>query len=73
MTLVPTKARLERLHAAALDANGGRRSGFLLFGLLDDYTVYTGERWLESSARPVGDDDRARVPLLSPVPGAQAA
>jgi hypothetical protein len=73
LTLVPTQARLERLHAAALEASGGRRTGFLLFGLLDDYTVFTRERWLERSARPVGDDASRRVPLLAPTPGARAA
>ena len=73
LTLVPTQARLDRLHAAALEASGGRRTGFLLFGLLDDYTVYTRERWLERSARPVGNDGSARVPPLAPAPEAQAA
>jgi hypothetical protein len=73
VTLVPTKARLERLRAAALEANGGRRTGFLLFGLLDDYTVFTRERWLEPSARPVGDDEAAPVSLLPPASCVQAA
>jgi hypothetical protein len=73
LTLVPTFARLERLHAAALEATGERRTGFLLFGLLDDYTIFTRGRWLERSARPVNDDSSARVQLLSPPAHTQTA
>jgi hypothetical protein len=73
VTLVPTTARLERLRQAALQANGGRRTGFLLFGLLDNYTVFTRERWLESSALPVGDDETSRVSLVPPTAIARAA
>jgi hypothetical protein len=65
LTLVPTKARLDKLHAAALAANDGRKSGFLIFGLLDDFTVCTAERWLELAARPLGGDPEQRVRLLS--------
>jgi hypothetical protein len=73
LTLVPTEARLEKLHAAALEANGGRRSGFLPFGLLDDFTVFTMERWLEGAARPLGGENGQRARLLSPAPAARAA
>jgi hypothetical protein len=65
VTLVPTEARLEKLHAAALLANGGRRSGFLTFALLDDLTVCTAERWLDPIARPLGGDPGHHVRLLS--------
>lgn len=65
LTLVPNDARLERLHQAALEANDGRRSGFLVFGLLDDFTVCTAERLLEASVRPLGSKPTDRVPALS--------
>jgi len=73
LTLVPSEARLEKLHAAALDANGGKRSGFLLFALQDDLSVSTAERWLELAARPLGGDPGHRVRLLSPARAARAA
>ena len=73
LTLVPTEARLEKLHTAAIDANGGRRSGFLLFGLLDDFTIFTAERWLEFAARPLGGESGQRARLLSPASTMRAA
>lgn len=73
LTLVPTETRFVKLHAAALDANGGRRSGFLLFGLLDDFTVFTAERWLELAARPLGTETGQRARLVSPASTARAA
>jgi hypothetical protein len=73
LTLVPTNARLETLHAAALEANQGRRSGFLIFGLLDDVTVCAAERLLKLVARPLGGEPGQRVRLISPaVPSAAA-
>lgn len=73
LTLVPDQARLDRLHAAALEANGGRRSGFLAFGLLDDFTVCTAERLLEPSVRSLGDDFTDRIHVLSSAPQPRAA
>jgi hypothetical protein len=73
LTLVPSEARLEKLHAAALDANGSKRSGFLVFGLLDDFTVCTAERWLNLVGRPLGAEPGQRVRLLSPARAARAA
>jgi hypothetical protein len=66
LTLVPTEARLEKLHAAALEANRGQRSGFLIFGLQDDATVCTAERLLELVARPLGGELGQHVRLISP-------
>ena len=73
LTLVPNEARLEKLHAAAFEAHGERRSGFLVFGLQDDFTACTAERWLEPNVRPLGGDHEHRVRLLSPAPSARAA
>jgi hypothetical protein len=73
LTLVPSEARLEKLHAAALEANRGQRSGFLTFGLLDDFTVGTAERLLELVARPLGGEPGQRVRLISPVARSAAA
>lgn len=68
LTLVPRMARLERLHQAALDANDGRRSGFLAFGLQGDFTVATAERLLGPIVRPLGADSGALMPALSTAP-----
>jgi hypothetical protein len=73
LTLVPSEVRLEKLHAAALEANRGQRSGFLTFGLLDDVTVCTAERLLELVARPLGGEPGQRVRLISPVARSAAA
>jgi hypothetical protein len=66
VTLVPTESRLMTLHDAALDANAARISKFLVFGLLEDFSIFTAERWLECAARSLGDTAGPRVPLLSP-------
>jgi hypothetical protein len=63
LTLVPDLRRLRALHAAALAANGGRRSGFLLFGLEGDATPVAAERLLGPVAVVLGDD-ASRVPVL---------
>lgn len=73
LTLVPTEARLEQLHRAALEANGSERSGFLVFALQDVATVCTAERLLELSARPLGGEPAQRVRLLSPAASGIAA
>ncbi len=73
VTFVPTEARLEKLHSVALEANGGRRSGLLLFGLQDAFSIFTAEWWLELSARSLGSDNEQRSRLLSPAPTARAA
>lgn len=73
LTLVPSEARLDKLHAAALEANRGQKSGFLIFGLQDDFTVCTAERLLELAARPLGGEPRQRVRLISRRESARAA
>jgi hypothetical protein len=67
LTLVPTMARLERLHRAALEANGDKRSGFLAFGLQSDVTVATAERLLGPIVRPLGADANVLVPAFSSI------
>jgi hypothetical protein len=73
LTLVPTVARLERLHRAAFDANGGKRSGFLAFGLLGDFTVANAERLFGPIVRPLGADANSRVSAVTAAPAARAA
>lgn len=73
LTLVPNEARLEKLHAAALEANRGQRSGFLIFGLQDDVTVCTAERLLELVARPLGGEPGQHVRPISAAMRSDAA
>ena len=73
LTLVPTETRLERLHNVALEANRGHRSGFLAFGLLDDFTTCTAERFIERSIRPLGATLSERVAALTETKLARAA
>jgi hypothetical protein len=68
VTVVPTEARIKALHDAALKANRGRSTGFLLFTLQDDVSVCVAERMLEAVARPLGAAPGFRVPLLPPRP-----
>lgn len=63
LTLVPDRRRLDALHAAALAANHGRRSGFLLFGLEGDATPSAAERLLGPMATVLGSE--GNVPVLS--------
>ena len=42
------------------------------FGLLDDFTVCTAERFLERSVRPLGSAATERVPVLSRASAAHA-
>jgi hypothetical protein len=62
LTVVPSEARLNALHDAALAANHGRRSGLLIFALQRDIAAYHAERLLEPVARPLGAD--MRVPIF---------
>ncbi|MFI5298302.1 MAG: hypothetical protein ACHREM_09410 [Polyangiales bacterium] len=62
LTLVPNASRLNALHDAALAANRGRRSGFLLFALQRDIAASHADRMLEPIARSLGSDDH--VPLF---------
>jgi hypothetical protein len=73
VTLVPSEARLEHLHRAALDANASERSGFLVFALQDVAMVCTAESLLELRARPLGSEVHQRVRLLSPASSIVAA
>ncbi|MCC6528480.1 MAG: replication-relaxation family protein [Polyangiaceae bacterium] len=56
VTIVPDEHRLEKLHAAALKANDGRQSGFLLFLVESDVSVRDAARLFEPVARRLGDD-----------------
>lgn len=62
LTIVPDEARLARLHDAALEANGGRRSGFLLFAVARDIDPRDPDRLTGPVALPLGGE--ARVPLF---------
>jgi len=73
LTVVPSSPRLERLHEAALAANRGKASGFLLFALQDDLTVVTAERWQGPVAIALGTVPRCRIPLLPARTAAAAA
>jgi hypothetical protein len=64
LTVAPSVARLQALHGAALGANRGKPSGFLLFAPQDDLTVSTAERWLGPVARGLGTVPENRIPLL---------
>jgi hypothetical protein len=63
-TIAPDERRLGKLHDAALKANGGKRSGFLLFALQGDVSPMHAERLLAPIARTLGPKDSPRVPLL---------
>lgn len=65
VTVVPNERRLNALHDAALEANWGRRSGFLLFMLQRDIAAYHAERLLGPVARPLGGSIEERVPLFA--------
>ncbi|MCC7540582.1 MAG: hypothetical protein IT379_30485 [Deltaproteobacteria bacterium] len=56
LTVVPDARRLEKLHGAALDATGGKRSGFLIFAEAKDFTAADPRRLAEPVARQLGDD-----------------
>jgi hypothetical protein len=75
LTVVPTEARLKALHDAALKANRGRPSGFLLFALQGDLSVCVAERMLGPVAHQLGAVPGHRVPLFAQrePPGARLA
>lgn len=56
VTVVPTEARLSKLHDAAFKANGERPSGFLLFALQGDVMATEPERLMGPVARVLGRD-----------------
>lgn len=64
LTIVPNARRLEKLRAAALAANGGKRSGFLLFTLAPDVTAAQPERLFEPIALRLDATEDARVPVF---------
>jgi hypothetical protein len=68
LTVVPSETRLRRLHDAALESNGGRRSGFLLFALASDIHAREPRRLLGPVAKPLDPGSEDRVPLFSRPP-----
>jgi hypothetical protein len=71
VTIVPPGRRLDALHAAALEANGRNRSGFLLFVERSWIDVRESDRLLGPVARPLGNLDGSRVALFEPSPGSR--
>jgi len=65
LTLAPTEKRLARLHDAALRMNHGQRSGFLVFGLIENVNVAYASRIFDPVVRQLGAKPNERVPLLS--------
>lgn len=61
LTLVPSESRLKALHDAALAANDGRRSGFLLFVLQRDVAPFHAELLFYPVARALGAESRAAI------------
>ncbi len=66
ITIASSNAREDALHARALTANNGKRSGLMLFARQDDVSVCVAERLKQPIARPLGADDNERVPLIAP-------
>jgi hypothetical protein len=66
VTTVPNARRLEQLHAAALKASGGRRSGLLLFALHEHFSARYPERLVEPVARVLDPDSGRHVPIFDP-------
>lgn len=64
LTVASSEPRMKALMEAALEANHGRPSGFLLFALQDNLTVCTSEWWLGPVARALGTVPEGRIPLL---------
>lgn len=56
LTIVPDARRLKKLHAVALDATGGKRSGFLLFAEANAFMAADPRRLAEPVVRQLGDD-----------------
>jgi hypothetical protein len=66
LTIVPDTRRLERLHAAALDATGGKHSGFFLFAEARHFTAADPSALTKPIVRRLGDD--GFVPLVDASP-----
>ena len=64
VTIAPQKRRSRALHDAALAANYGKRSGFLLFLEREAIDVREPSKLLLPVARPLGNAPDARVPLF---------
>jgi hypothetical protein len=64
LTVVPDDRRLLKLHAAALVANEGKRSGFLIFMKEADVTPKDPQRLAEPVVRPLGSDEPL-IPLFA--------
>ncbi len=58
LTVVPDEKRLSKLHGAALTANGGKRSGFLMFAVERDASTASLDSMLGPVARTLGSDVR---------------
>jgi len=67
LTVAPDERRSGKLHDAALEANNGVRSGFLLFANAADVTPVDSMRLMQPVARPLGHD--ARLQLFTPCSG----
>jgi hypothetical protein len=67
LTVVPDDRRMEKLHAAALEANEGRRSGFLVFLKAEDASPREPLRLMEPIVRLTGEDG-AHIPLFTSEP-----
>jgi len=65
LTIVPDASRLRRLHAAALEATAGHRSGFFLFVEANNMSARDPARLLEPILTVLGDT--THVPLFSPL------
>jgi hypothetical protein len=65
LTIVSSAAREKSLYERALDANGGKRNGMMLFARQDDISVSVADRLLGPIARPLGAADTERVPAVS--------
>ncbi len=69
VTIVPNGRRLEALHEAALQANGLRRSGFLLFVERCHVDVRDPGKLLQPIARPLGNRSDSHLPLFESYSG----
>jgi len=61
LTVAPTLSRLAALQRVALEANGGRRSGFFLFARESEITIENAERLLGPVALPLGSTDKVSL------------
>ncbi len=61
LTVAPDEKRAGKLHDAALEANGGNRSGFLLFATKADASVAGSQSLVDPVARPLGGQSLVSV------------